>query len=259
MLLAQVGLNRAPRTIYDNAQNVHTEEVEESLQKGLEFLHSFPIAAKGDTTNMIDFNYVQNEILSLVEAEKKEAERKSNSKLHQERADKINTALTRISVDRALYSKYHSTLSNILLRVWTYISTHVHKDELCKRLLEELVEMAGTCSSGYATRLLNVLSGYGDYNIVLSWRDQITANLAGRLNARIREMDDLMLQEKILLEMTVNSSEYVDRRNFLAFFRKTLPSLRAELYEEFKSHVSDVDFDLYFRAAVTMYENGEMS
>ena len=63
-----------------------------------------------------------------------------------------------------------------------------------KRLLEELEEMSGTCSSGFASRLVNVISGFGDFKLTISWRDQIIANFTGRLNARARDItnDDKM-------------------------------------------------------------------
>jgi hypothetical protein len=57
-----------------------------------------------------------------------------------------------------------------------------------KRLLEELEEMSGTCSSGYATRLVNIISGFGEFNIRISWEDQIIANFSGRLNALVRSI-----------------------------------------------------------------------
>ena len=33
-------------------------------------------------------------------------------------------------------------------------------------------------------------------------------------------------------------------------------SIREELYTEFKPHITDSDFDLYFRAAISSYETG---
>ncbi len=118
--------------------------------------------------------------------------------------------------------------------------------------------MAGTCSSGYATRLINTISGFGDFNMRISWREQIISNLTGRLNAIIREMDDLDLQEKIIEEMTVESSEYERRKHFLKFFRQHILGIMEEMYEEFKEHITDTDFDLYFRQAVSMYELGQV-
>jgi hypothetical protein len=125
-----------------------------------------------------------------------------------------------------------------------------------KRLLEELVEMAGTCSTGFATRLINSISGFGEFTIKISWREQIIGNFTGRLNAKIRNMDDLILQEKVLEEMMLETTNYSGRKRFLKFLRNNLLEIREELYDEFKTHISDTDFDLYFRTAVSMYETG---
>jgi hypothetical protein len=144
------------------------------------------------------------------------------------------------------------------LKVWTYLTGHKSEEEIKKRLIEELCDMAGTCSSGFASRLVNTISGFGDFSMKISWRDQIAANLSGRLNARIRDMDNLTMQEKVMEEMAIPSTNYELRKNFLKFFRKNMPSIREEMYQEFKEHITDVEYDLYFRAAVTMYETGTM-
>ena len=180
-------------------------------------------------------------------------------------------------MDRALYSKYNCSLLNILLKIWTYLTTHESEDDMKKRLLEELIDMSGTCSSGFSSRLVNVISGYGDFNLNISWRDQIIANFTGRLNARARDISskekmsincklynfstpemELLedFQEKVLEEMTVNSNDFASRKNFLKFFRKNMLTIRQELFEEFKNHIPDTDFDLYFRSAISNYETG---
>lgn len=234
-------IDRKETTIYNNAQNVHSKEIEDSVKEALEFLQNFSLMKVKDKP--ITFEYVEEEIINLVQ--KTDIE------------DKVKVSLNRIYMDRALYSKYNCTLSHILLQIWTYLSGHKNQSEITGRLLEELCEMSGTCSSGFATRLINTISGFGDFSVKISWREQIIANLSGRLNARIRNMDNLRLQEKIVEEMTIPSGEYELRKNFLKFFRKNILSIREELHNEFTQHISDVDFDLYFRSAISMYENGE--
>ena len=96
-------------------------------------------------------------------------------------------------------------MSNILLKVWTYIDTHdEHKEEMLKRLLEELEEMSDTCSTGFVTRLVNTISGFGEFNIRISFEDQIISNFTGRLNAAARsitDVDSIFRKDELLNEV----------------------------------------------------------
>ena len=177
-------------TIFENAQNVHTEKVEESVADVLGFLVNVPVQKVHGSP--IDFEYVNGRILFMLDEEKKLYERQASDKQYKDRHDKIRLALNRIGMDRVLYSKFNSSLSNILIKVWTYIASNTeHREEMTKRLLEELEEMSGTCSTGFATRLVNAISGFGEFNIMISWEEQITANFAGRLNAAARRITDV--------------------------------------------------------------------
>ncbi len=245
--------NNIVRSIYDNAQNAHNLEIEASVLEGLQFLHSFNIMKVKGTE--INYDYVKKKILKILAKERKVKNISANEPY--ERENKIVTALNRISLDRMLYSKYNCTLSHVLLRVWTYLSGHKHQKEIKKRLLEELYDMSGTCSTGFIGRLVNTISEFGDFSLRISWRDQIISNFTGRLNARIRDMDNLTFQEKVLAQMILETEEHGKRKHFLKFLRRNIPSLREELYNEFKELIDDTDFDMYFRDAVSMYETGK--
>lgn len=162
-------------------------------------------------------------------------------------------------MDRVLYKPYNCTLSNVLLKLWTYIIGHKHEIEMKKRLLEELEDMSGTCSSGFLTRLVNTISEFGDFSMRISWRDQLISNFKGRLNARARVIEDEDFKSLVLAEMTLDTSKYEDRMNFLKFLRQHILSIREELWGEFKEYIDDCSFDLYFRFAVSQYETGNFT
>jgi hypothetical protein len=129
--------NRTIHTVYESSQNVHNEEVEDSVKEALEYLQGFEnMKHEG---KFITFEFVEGKILALVEDEKMK--------------DDIKVALNRITMDRALYSKYNCTLIHILLKIWTYISGHKDQKELEARLVQELCDMADTCSSGFVASL----------------------------------------------------------------------------------------------------------
>jgi hypothetical protein len=175
------------------------------------------------------------------------------------------------------------------------------------RLIEELEDMSGTCSSGFLSRLINTISGFGDFTLRISFTDQIISNFVGRLNYYARKITDedspfrtdLLydvielyvykkeihlkypdavsmkklideylsvnryekinniledFEEEVINEMMLETTKFNDRRHFLMFFRQYMLRIREELYEEFKEYVSDTDFDLTIRKAISSYE-----
>lgn len=312
------------KTIFDNAQNVHTDSVEESVADVLEFLSTINILEINETP--IDFEFVFGKVEKIlsdrecIECKNKKDEDYCSKEciIQFQKHKNIRVALNRICMDRVLYSKFNNTLVNILLKIWTYLTNHEHKEQMTERLLEELNEMSGTCSTGFASRLVNVISGFGQFNIRMSWEEQIIANFTGRLNALARKITDKdspyfgnkledvvklwlnnnvkiknsiaedisksihityypsmkMIVDKyleddrdvkvsvcvddfsmlVLNEMMLPSSQFQNRQNFLLFFRTSMLAIREEMYEEFKGLITDVDFDLFFRKAIMVYE-----
>jgi hypothetical protein len=152
------------------------------------------------------------------------------------------------------------TLERLLIKLWTYIqNSKDDREALEERLLQELEEMAGTCSSGFASRLANTLSGFGDFLVGISWESQIAANLTGRLNAAARNLADpdvslfasgmykdhlvdLSLNPKLYVELEhsvkgdLGSAETVTREQIRTQYLSTVKSLQ-ELLEEFSEQV----------------------
>jgi len=203
------GVEGRVRTVFDNAQNVHITEVEESVGEVLEYFAMMVVNKEN-----IDYDYVREQVVGIL----KEMKENMDEDEYKEREKKVGVALTRINLDRALYSKYNSTLSNILIKVWCYLSGHDNEEEMRKRLIEELEEMSGTCSTGFASRLINVISGFGEFNIRISWEDQIVANFAGRLNASARKMveeNSIFKKEKLedMMKLWFNAREQLELKD----------------------------------------------
>lgn len=349
------------KTIYDNAQNVHTDIFEQSVLDALEFLNDIPIM-KLENGSKINFEYVQHQIMNMMDKDRRETDEE-----YDKECKMVELSLVRINFDRVLYSRYNCTLVHILLLVWTYLESHENNNEMQLRLYEELLDMSGTCSTGFASRLVNVIAGFGDFNFKISWEEQIVSNFIGRLNAKARSIIDTWkdieyveyiveillkdyilklellreyiynlnsigndLQNKLLLicefkkgvksssyyidkiteiqtllkrydllpnistltelflscnhsyahennlknetdlidfmvkdfqmnvlaEMALAPSKYTERDNFLTFFRESMLEIREEMYEEFKDHMEDADFDLYIRKGIYKYDMG---
>lgn len=224
-ILAELG-GRAARTVYDNQQNVHSSEIEASA---MGILNALPLTGP-----------------SVDSIEKLLSERS----LTQNQKEGVELALNRIRVDR----RAPHSLSSILSRVVAYILPHEHVDEMLKRLVEELVDGCSVCSSGLAVRLLNVLSGFDDFAIRISFGDQIVANFATLLNNTIMNIPNAYLIEDILTQMAIPTEHFEQRSDFLDFLAQNIGSLRTSLYEEFKDNVSESDFDEYFKKALLTYQ-----
>lgn len=237
--------------IYENRQNAHSKSVENYVEEVLEFL--------SDIQCDISYEVILNDISVMSEYNKD-----------------IQSSLNRISNDNMLYSKYSTNLKHILTKLYNYICSHQYKDEMIKRLLEELVEMNDTCSTGFVSRLVNVISGFGDYNIKISWEEQITTSLinklnieAGKITENIMFIDDVKIKNMypdnpddfievfisdVLYEMTLPTSKHSERMHFSYFFVKCISKVRDEIYNDFKDYIDDVSFDLYFRKALMTYD-----
>lgn len=223
-------------SIYENKENAHIASIEFSVMETIRYLDTLNLSPI-PTFDTVSYNIQQTmkKMYSVEEITKKE--------------ENVKNALLRIELDRTLFAGVNHTLQSILLHLYVYIQSHDARRELEKRLVEELVDMSGTCSTGFIGRLVNTLSGFGEHSLSISWEDQIVGNLAGRLNAKMK--DDPNMDE--IVQQMVNK-DIGDRSAFLKFFRENISQIKEEMYEEFREHMEDCDWDLRFRKAIMNYE-----
>jgi hypothetical protein len=156
----------------------------------------------------------------------------------------------RISYDTATFSKYGFRPRDILQRIWNRIKGNDYRNEMISIMIHDLINERDTCSSGLISRIVNTLSGFTTDTIILrvSFKEQIIANIEGRLNSYIRDSDiqDTLLigiTECGLLENGYSSppmSEYFMERNvFVDWIFGIIPDLYKELWEEFKEYTKE--------------------
>jgi hypothetical protein len=228
------------KTVYDDKQNVHSSNIEESVMRIIIIISAQEILKINNKE--IDFEYVTEQINKLLKQEKDALENDKNKCKHCElpycdigknkeyycsdtcekqyqRHAKIKLSLVRIDIDRVLY--LNNNLSKILVRLWSYIVKNEHKDEILKRLIQELEEMSGTCSSGFVSRLVNCLSGFGeDITVGISFEEQLIGNFIGRLNAYTRKIDDEKFRNKNILRK--KSSNFLFQNELTFHFQQSL-------------------------------------
>ena len=253
---------RRSRTFYENQENIHCIE-QESAQEILDFLHEdFVVLPKHALSYYL--RWVETSFQMFLSVTKDSSDESSNENPVADK-EKVILALYRIDKDWSRHGKHRHRLYDIFQMVVAYVEKYggVEKDhdkkELTKRLLEELDEMSGTCSTGYAIRLLNVLSGYRNFKIRIPPEYALRCKLFHHLNNGIIDISkkDPERGSMIMDQMTLPSSHYSQRKEFLEFFRAQLPTLKESLYVEFKDMMTDTDYDFYLRKAIFSYEGCE--
>lgn len=197
------------------------------------------------------FGHIKRPLESDVETVKK-----NYSHLSSETQTKIDVALIRIKLDHQLYNNFK--LQHIFQLVLSYIISNNDDEithELWQRVMEELCDMSQKCTTGYALRLLNILSGFDEsLTIRISDEERFRSIFYHKLNRLLEEYDEHDRGD-ILYELTVPSSRPESRKHFLQFFRKAFPIISQEMTNEFGDTLTDTDIDLYLRKAYCEYES----
>lgn len=223
------------KTIYNNSQNMHDEKITESVSKFIEKM------INDRTVTVKPFHEIQNDVTKMIKSKGLESTKRFAA----------FKALNRVSIDTATFTRYKITISEIFVHVWTRIQKYDADTRLMleNRLVEELVEMGDTCSSGHSGRFVNVLSAV-DSQLAIGYDSQITANLAGRINARVRDIPDSDLRASVAAGMLPDANEE-DQAAYKTFILGALKDLYSEMYQEFVSekYITADEFDKYFLAA----------
>jgi len=249
-IIIALGRTNGPSTVYNDKQNVHNSEINASTMKAiLKILEKKP----GNS-----FEKVCERVIEAHDNLYRDMPHNDNYLLG---VEKIEFSLKRIELDRKNY--YGNTLVDIVRSLYEIIVDSDHYEELMNRMVEELIDMSNTCSSGHASRMVSVLSGFdSDISISISYEDQLLANLHGRLQARVKLIKDPEYQGDVLIEM-LSSGSGESRKNFLRFFRENISDIREQLWKEFCDNevdgrlMEDTDFDMMFHKAVIHFTTGE--
>jgi SAM-dependent methyltransferase len=207
--LGESYLDHRQRTFYSNSQNAHEirgvrEAVESLVQGQAEPLDSI-------------FTFLQGN-------------------------DKAVESFQRIVLDTASY--YGHSLADLFRHVFRRVKDSPHRQELERRVVEELVEMNGWCSTGHLVRLLNVLQGFDSAApLSLDRRAEIRAAVFARLQFAMKKSCSAELQEELTLAFCSAEKEIL-----LEFVETFSP------YDELKREYGELpEFDGWFREAVDAY------
>ncbi len=270
------------KTFYNNAQNIHHIDVDKSINPFIEKLIDMNFETK--VPNMEDEDAYSKFLQKFITDIEKNANEFGFS---DENKTRIKHAITRFIFDNTLYSSFNISLLQLLIKAYLYIQVHPFKDELLKRMCEELSEMSDTCTTGHIYRLVNIFSAY-DVEMTMPVEEEIKSCVFARLQKAISlksdeeqdaiyevigSSDDIKNKEKKKIETLKEikgEEEYIDEDllmnkqedpeiEFNRLMGKDIEKLYEELRKEYVDQgIIDVQtYITYVRKAISLFQIGE--
>ena len=219
-------------TIYNDSQNVHNHEINNSVIKSSQNL----VSSKESDVHI----NIQEEFEKVC------------PDYYNQHREKINESITRLENETTKFKdniKIHVVYEKIL----SIISKSKHKYELVKRLAEELVDMNQLCSTGHLSRLINVLQGFEDipdkFKIKINPKDEIYANISTFITTEIQTSED---PDSLLMDMVSH-----DKLIIFPFLIDIMKLKYQELLQEYKNIIDESLLKEYVKDAIKIYLNNE--
>lgn len=232
------------KNIYNNKQNIHSININKTIKPFFDKLINM------DFGERLPANIDDDKIHELIEEILKMSRdiiEKNNMKLQ---TIKIERTIQRFILDNTVYTDKLVSLLQLLFRSYLYIViTNEGNEELLKRFVEELYEMADTCSTGHLVRLANIFSGY-DVNMHMDVEDELKSCIFHRLTIIINSKSEDE-QDKIY-ENTMSEE-------FMKILSKDLVGLINELEKEYVESkiISSTTLQELFRRYIGMFQVGQ--
>ena len=281
------------KTFYNNAQNIHQVNVEESINPFIEKLvelQDVEIKLNGTTyktiptmDDTVEYGTFLEDLISQLETIA------SSFNFDSSQIKRIKSSITRFIFDNTIYSDYCVSLLQILIKSYQYIEMHEYKEELLLRMCEELVDMSDTCTTGHIYRIVNIFSGY-DVEIKIPIEEEVKSCIFARLQKIISEksdevqemifehigssdeirnrkkekiktmtMNDLGKDEEFIIEDELLQKEEDPEVVFTRLLGKDILSIFEELKNEYVKQqlLDEQTLDMYMRRAITSFQLGE--
>lgn len=188
------------KIVYQDSQNVHNSKINKDVLKICEKLcekyKDITVINDNLKINNAHFNTCLENIKEDLIQKYKTFE------------DLINDNLNYTKDSIATFGKNEITLKQIFISLYLFISESEHKQELEKRLLEEMKEMKGQCTTGHLSRFINVIQGFTDDDsliIKMSEIDQANAVIRTYITNELKKCND----EQIINGITDKNKEYI--------------------------------------------------
>lgn len=230
-VISDIGLpkNTNKFIIYNDSENCHKTIIPDTIKNILKDIIN-------DDKSSLNDNNINGSVF----------DRMLELNTNKENESKLRNVFERIMIDTSIYEDMK--LSDIYMMVWKKIQKSKYKSELEKRLYEEMMDMEDTCSSGYLIRLINVFSGFDNFNyITISYKEQLRANVFAHYDKCCKSLSK-QLQEQL-------SSEFISNDKPITFEIIGSYSPEEELQKEFVESglLSQKEFNKVFKQSERDY------
>jgi len=213
------------KTVYQDSQNVHNSTINKTVfEIARNLCHRYSHILEASNSDEENFNIVRGYILKirqgLIQRYLADQEAIISS------TDSILTNTTNIN---------GVTMPKTFLAVWLWMLEQNDFDifeQLMSRLVEELKEMNGFCTTGYFARIINIIQGFTEdtsLTIRISNKDQCIAVVRTYLNKQLANCPD----EKVLDGMLTHNDE------FKLFIRQKIAERLLEWKKEYGDSMLD--------------------
>lgn len=190
------------KTIYSDSQNVHNSKINKTVIHALETIYNiFKKDINLESSIPSEKEKFKNLCLNNIEV--------ILINNHPSKKELINKSISYIKSSISMFgSSGNISLKDAFLCIWLWITQNKHKQELEYRLLEELKEMNGMCTTGHISRLINVIQGFTEdenLSIRISKLDQCNSVIRKYLTDKLSSCTD----DKILDGMIDGNDEYI--------------------------------------------------
>jgi hypothetical protein len=200
------------KTFYEDGQNVHNTKLNKStLDAAFDLVNKYNPYDK-----TIEYTYYK----------------KISDK---ENIDKIERAIHRINTDTSNFGN-NLNLQIVYQSLLNLIEQHKNKDELNERLMDELIDMSGKCSTGHLSRLLNVLQGY-DTNLNV----KVTIDIKDEVYAKIKHLIEKNMMEQENMDDIMEDMLSDDKTIYINFVKNVINDNIFEIIKEYENvNIKDI-------------------
>lgn len=123
-------------------------------------------------------------------------------RINNKKTKSIENVINRIEIEMTIFETF--SLYDLFSAIWKFIVLHKNSEDLKIRLIEEISEMDGYCTTGHLSRLINTIQGFTDIDklqVKIADKDQIKSSITKYLSKELEKapeyiLDNMLEQDK---------------------------------------------------------------